>query len=211
MGGFYRLSELGYVLPAGAQVLDVADVEALEVSTGLVRAAEERAAMILDGAEAAREAEKRRGYAAGREEAGREALRRLLDEGAALDAGLAALEGDIAALVASCVRRLMSDFDDLARAESVVRDALKRMRREKRAELRVSPAQFSAFKASVGALVAEFPEMELVDVVEDSSLAAPAVVLESRVGRVEADVSAELDALEALLRGSGPTLKEEAP
>lgn len=211
MGGFYRLSEFGYALPAGAQMLDARAVEAMDAAAGLVEAAELRAAAIVGDAEAAHEAERRRGYAAGLEEAGREALRRLLDEGAALDAGLAALEAELAGLVASCVRRLMSDFDDLARAESVVRDALKRIRREKRAELRVSPAQFAAFKSSIGALVAEFPEMELVDVVEDPSLAAPAVVLESRVGRVEADVSAELEALDALLRGGGSAIAETAP
>lgn len=211
MGGFYRLSELGFALPAGPQVLSAEDVGALEAATALVRAAEERAAAILGGAEAAREARRREGYAAGLEEAGREALRRLLGEAAALDAGLAALEADLAELVAACVRRLMSDFDDRARAEAVVRDGLKRMRREKRAELRVSPAQFAALKASIGAIAAEFPEVELVDVVEDPDLAPPAVVLETRVGRVEANVSAELEALEALLRGGGRSAAEAAP
>ena len=205
MGGFYRLGELGYVLSANAQVLEAREVGALEAATGLLQAAEARAAEIVGAAEAAYEARCRDGYAAGLEQAGREALRRLLAESAALDSSLSDIEGEVADLVAACVRRLMSAFDDDARAESVVRDALKRMRREKRAELRVSPSQLATFKASIDAIAAEFPEMELVDVIEDPALSSPAVVLESRIGRVEANVSAELEALDALLRGGSAT------
>lgn len=208
MGDAYRLNELGYSLPAGPHLLPRATVESLDAAAGLLRAAEARAADLVAAAEQAYADRCAEGYAAGLAEAAREALRRLAEENAVLDAGLRACEADLARLVADCTRRLMADFDDQARAEAVVRDALRHMRREKRAELRVAPGQFAAFKASVEEIRSGFPDMELIDVVADPALAPPRVVLESRIGRVEADLDASLAAFEALMRAAASRFAE---
>ncbi len=49
-------------------------------------------------------------------------------------------------LVLACVRKLVDGFDDRAKAEATVRSALKQMRREKRAELRVAPSLWRPFQ-----------------------------------------------------------------
>ncbi|WP_187371582.1 type III secretion system stator protein SctL [Methylobacterium oryzihabitans] len=202
MDGPYRLSELGYRLPAGAHVLAPEALAPVEAATGLLREAEARAAGIVASAQAAYDEERRRGYADGLAQARLDAVERLLRESAALDAGLRDLEGELGRLVASCLRKLVAGFDDHARAEAAVRAALRQMRRERRPELRVAPAQFPAFKAGIAAIAAEFPEIEFVDVVEDAGLVPPQVVVEGRIGRVEADLDAALDDVEALIRGA---------
>ena len=201
MVGTYRLSELGYRLPAGTQILPKEAFEPVEAATGLLAAAEARAAEIVAAAEEAYRARALEGYQDGLAKAKLESVQRLLRESATLDASLRDIEAEVARVVAACVRKLVADFDDYARAESVVRSALKQMRREKRPELRVSPAQYPEFRERIGAVVADFPDIELVDVVEDATLVSPQVIVESRVGRVEADVSARLADLEEIVRG----------
>lgn len=201
MGGYYRLNELGYRLPSGSHVLPSEAVEAVAAATGLLQEAETRAASIVEQAEIGYRRECERGYADGLARAQLDAVERLLAESAALDSGLRGMETEIGRVVVSCLRKLAAEFDDFERAEAVVRGALRQMRRERRSELRVSPPQFAAFKTGIGRITADFPEIELVDVVEDASLTPPQIVLESRIGRVEADFDATLAEYEAIIRG----------
>lgn len=208
MGDAYRLKEFGFDLPSGCHVLPDDTVRALDAAAEIVRSAEARACDMSERAELAFEQRRRDGYEAGLDEARRESLRRLLAENAQLDAGLRACEADLARLVASCARKLLGDFDDGARAEAVVRDALRRMRREKRAELRVAPEQAAALRSRLGAILAEFPEIELVDVVPDAALTPPRIVLESRIGRVEGDFAARLAELDELILAAAAHFNE---
>jgi type III secretion protein L len=209
--GYYRLKSLGFALGAGAHVLRREAFEPVDAATALVAEAERQAAEIGAGAEEAFEAEKRRGYEDGLAMARVEAAERLLGESGALDTKLAAIERSLADIVVTAVRRLVDDFDDRAKAETLVRTALRQMRREKKAELRVSPSQFAEMKASVDAIVAEFPEVRSVDVVEDETLVAPQVIVETSIGRVEADLGRSLLDLERAVRASvvGPVAVAE--
>lgn len=200
MVGPYRLSELGFALPAGAHVLPPEAVRALEGATALLQAAEEKAAGIVADAEKVYADERERGYREGLATARLEAFERLIGESATLDNALRAAEPELARLVFGCVRKLVDGFDDRTKAEATVRGALKQMRREKRAELRVAPSQYAEFSASIGGIVAQFPELELVDVVEDAGLEAPRVVVETAIGRVDGDLGDNLAALEVALR-----------
>lgn len=201
MVAYYRLKELGYALAPGTHVIPPEVFEPVAAATTLLSDAEARAAEIVAEAETAYARRSDEGYADGLARAGLEAVERLLRESAVLDAGLKAVEAEMARIVAASVRKLVEGFDDHARAQAVVRGALRQMRREKRSELRVSSAQFPAFKANVAAIIADFPEVELVDVVEDTALTGAQVVLESSIGRVEAEFGASLADLEAIIRG----------
>jgi type III secretion protein L len=202
VGSYYRLKELGYRLPAGAHILAKQDFAPIEDATRLLDDADTKAAEIVAAAEAAFQAERERGYQEGLAQGRLEAVERLLQESSTLDAKLREVERDLAGVVAACVRRLIDSFDDAARAEAIVRGALKQMRREKKAELRVSPAQVAHFKTVIGEMLKEFPEIELVDVVEDATLTAPQVILETSIGRVAGDFGARLAELENAIRGA---------
>jgi len=107
--------------------------------------------------------------------------------------------------VAAAVRRLIEDFDDDARATQLVRTALGQMRREKKAELRVSSAQFAGMKARMDDFLADFPGIDFIDVIEDETLTAPNIVLESAIGHVSGDFAFGLEALEEAIRAAGAT------
>jgi type III secretion protein L len=202
MVGYYRLNDFGFRLAAGAHVVPKADFTAIEEANALVAEAEARARAILAEAEAVYASEKQRGYDDGLKLAAAEAVERLLEENRVLEKGLTDLESDLTRLVTASVRKLIDGFDDAAKVEAVVRYALKQMRREKRAEIRVPSALYEHFRARVATITAEFPEVELIDVVEDPALARSQVIVETSIGRVDADLGGRLDELEALIRSA---------
>ena len=202
MGGFYRLNDFGFRLSAGAHVIPRAQFAAVDEATQLVAGAERRAAEIVQDAEREFERQKERGYQDGLAQARLEAVERLIAEQQVLERGLAGIEQGLAQVVSDCVRRIIEGFDDQTRAESVVRQALKKMRREKRVEVRAAPAACAVLRDRVRGIMQEFPEVELIDVVEDSSLEPQRIIVETSIGRVDGNLAQRLDDLDAAIRGA---------
>jgi type III secretion protein L len=202
VGGYYRLKDLGFRLAAGANVVPRAEFAAVADATQLVADAEAKAAEIIKAAEAAFAQEKLRGYEAGLAQAQVESVERLVSESQVLDSSLMVIERDLAKLVAAGVRKIIEDFDDQSRAEAVVRSALKQMRQEKRAQLRAPTGLYEQMRARIGVIVKEFPEVDLIDVVEDTTLEPTQVIIETSVGRVDGNLSHRLDELETVIRSA---------
>ncbi|MGI6244195.1 MAG: type III secretion system stator protein SctL [Pseudochelatococcus sp.] len=196
----YRLEDLGFRVPEGLHVVPPEAFAPVGEADRLLAEARERAAAIVRDAEAVREAERRKGFQEGLSRGQLQAAEQMLRQDADLDARLRGLERDIVNLVAACVRKLIDGFDVDARAMAAVRGGLKQMRRERKAELRVSPEQAAFFQASVSAIVADFPSFELIEIVEDPALSPPQVVIETAIGRVEGDLGARVAEFEGILR-----------
>lgn len=201
MAGYYRLKELGFELAAGAHVLPRRAVEPVEAATALLDEARRQAEDIVGEAKQAFEDEKRRGYEEGLAAGKMDAARLLLAETELLDQRLAGIEAELAEIVIASVRRLVQGFTDKEKAEILVRAALQQMRREKKAELRISPEQYQDMRASIEDIRKEFPEVQLIDVVEDAGLQAPQIIVETAVGRVEGDLGRHLEELERVISG----------
>lgn len=202
MVSYYRLSDLGFRLAAGAYVVPRADFAALEKANELLAEARASCDRILNEAKLAYQNEKRRGYEDGLTEGRVEWIGHLLDESRELDQRLVAIEQDLTRLVVHCVRKLVTGFDDVARAEAMVRAALQQVRREKHAELRVSPPYFEHFRKRIAAIVREFPGVELVDVIMDDTLERDRIILETPVGRVECNIAQRLEEIERVIRSA---------
>ncbi len=202
MAGPYRLGELNLSLPAGMHVVKASTANALADATAIIEAAEARAAEIIAAAEDAYREQERRGYEKGMADARLADVARLIEESDALDRAIADIQRDLATIVTAAVRKLVDGFDDQTRVEAVVRSALKQLRRERRLQLRVSPAQVAPLKVALADIQSSFPEIELIDVVEDAALEAPRIIVEATVGRVDGDLGERLEDLEALIRGA---------
>jgi type III secretion protein L len=199
---YYRLRDFGFALAAGGYVVPRSEFTAIEEATALLEQAEATCAEIVEQARETYESEKRRGYEEGLASARVEVISQLLRESSELDRGLRAVERDLAAIVAECVHKLLLGVDDAIRAEAVVRAALRQMRREKRAELRVPSALYPHFKERIDDILKEFPEVELVDVVEDRALEPTRVIFETAIGRVDGNIAQRLDDLENEIRSA---------
>jgi type III secretion protein L len=192
-----RLIALGTALRPDAHRIPAGEAETLARAGEILAEAERQAAEIAEEAKRGYERECRRGFETGRAEGQAAVLKRVLEEQAVLDRNLADLEQDIAELAISVARAVIGKAAEGEVALALAQRALREMRREKRAELRVAPPLVAEVRARIESILGEFPEIELVNVVEDSSLEAGKVVLESKLGRVDADVEmllAEFDA-----------------
>lgn len=202
MVGYYRLSNLGFTLDAGAHVLPRTSYQALNAANELVSSAEAARDDILRQAKLAYAEERRRGYEDGQEEARLEALRTLLYESVELDKGLHAVERDLVRVVSDCVRKIIANFADAQIAESLVRAAMQQMKREHSVELRVSSDLFDHFRQKVEEIVSEFPEVNLLDVVVDTALAPDQLILETSIGRVEINVGQRIDDILSVIQSA---------
>lgn len=201
MVDYYRLKEIGLQLGAGTRIIKRAEMADLENATNIIIAARQRAADIVAEAERLREEERRRGHEEGLKAAEAETFERLIREQAQFDDALERSRAEITDLVLACTRSIVQHLNPADVAVSMTRTALGRMRREKRCQL-FAPASIAAeIQARIETILADFPEIELVDVVEDAGLTAPNVVLVSALGRVSCSLDESMLALEAALRG----------
>lgn len=197
----YRLTGMGLGLAAPDGVLPRAALAQMDAAGLLMDRARAEAESLGQAARDAYEAEKARGLAEGRAEARLEAAARLVSEQAALDTALGALESELADLVLATVRNLIQRYDRAELAIELTRSALATMRSENRVQLHVPPAVQDALRAALPALMADYPEIELIDVIADPALASPNLRMESALGVVDFVLDDTLDGLKRLLRG----------
>lgn len=219
MVAYYRLSDLksveklGFRLAEGVQVLPPEAFSPVDQATRLVDEARANAQAIVRDAEDARERERQRGFSEGLAQGRLAAIQQALQEARRVDTHLDALEQDIAEIVMASMRKLIDGFDDAARVEAVVRGALKQMRREKKAELRVPPQHYLRLRACLDGILKDFPSFELIEVIEDATLSGTSVVVETAVGRVEGDIGSRIGELDTIIHGllpGGPTRTDDA-
>jgi type III secretion protein L len=199
MGGYFALKQLGFQLAAGTHVLKAEAVAPFDQGEQLIEAARQRAAGIIAEAEEAYRREHKRGFEEGTVAAELAAVKRLLGESRVLDDAMHKLEHDLANVVMACVRKLIENYDERAQAEAILHGALKQMRRERRPVLRVSSTQYDHFRQSVAEIARNYPEVEFIDVVEDPTLVAPQIIVESSIGRVDGNLGQRLEELADLV------------
>ena len=202
MGCFYRLNDFGFKFASGAHILPRVASDALEEANKLIAAAKANAEDIIGTAESFREEEKKRGYAEGRELAFAEAVRLMFEESKILVSAIANVEKDLTTLVVSCVRKIIENADCVTQADAAIRYALDKMRREKRVEFRAAPAVYPALRDKIEQIKSEFPEIELIDVMEDCSFDGSRVVVSSSLGAIDCDTVSSLDVLEKIIRSA---------
>jgi len=206
----YRLRELGFSLAAGSHILSPDAAEELHEAASLLEVAEQQAALIMEEAEVAFDIQKARGHAEGRREAEEQAAARLIDETHLLAGRLQALETEVVNIVIDCVRQILHEYDDRDLAQSLVHNALQRMRSEKTVQLRVPPSRVKDIRASTDQLLREFAEIELIDVVADDRLELHRLVVESPTGRIDLDLEQGVERLRSIFQNAASGIRDAA-
>ncbi len=102
-------------------------------------------------------------------------------------------------LVLEAVRRIINDFDDRQKVEKVVENCLSLVRNQQQIMIKVHPDRATQIRQDVHLLQSKFPAIEQIEVVQDNHLAIDACVIESDIGRVEASLSGQIEALRSTL------------
>lgn len=182
-------------LPAGTVVVRAAELAAWHEASDAVTVALTQAQAIVDSAEAAREAERQRGYADGLEQSRMENAGHMIESVSSTIDYFNKVEGRMVDLVMQAVQKIIYDFDDAERVLITVKNVLSVVRNQKQLTLRLPPHEAEAVKARVNDLLSAYPGIGYIDIVGDHRLAAGACVLESEIGRVEASLDSQLSAL----------------
>lgn len=179
----------------GCTVLRADELQVLADGRQTIAAAAAQADLVLGQAQAAYEAEKRRGYSEGQEAARLDAAERLIENVARQVEFFSGLEGRMVELVMNSVRTVIHGYDERERIFMTVRNVLAVARSQKQVTVRLAPAEVAAVRERIETLKQEFPGIDVIEVVPDHRLEGDACVLETEVGVVEASLETQMKAL----------------
>ena len=164
----------------------------------IIELAEDSAKASELASQQAYEEQKQKGYQDGKREAYQQILQEMVQEAASLDERLKNLDQQINNLVSSALRQLTGELPDSIKVGAVIRAGLQKMRKAN--SLRIvtnsnDPALGKAILDLVGELA---PNMEFVDISQDSSLPEGQVVFETPLGRIATSLEDELKLIESV-------------
>lgn len=185
------------LVDAGSKVLAQERLQTLREAASLIDVATERARNIIADANGAHEAERRKGYAQGLDEARREQATQVIVNVARNIDFLEKSEDRIVDLVMQAVRKVIEGFGDRERTVAAVRSVLAIARDQKQVTLRLSPEQADALRAQIQDMMAAYPSIGFIEVVSERQLTGDACVMESEMGVVEASIEIQLAAIQS--------------
>jgi len=204
-------SDEARAIPAGP-VLRAGDRRAFNEAVALLEGARNEAAAIVTAARQAYEAQRKRGYSDGQAQWQAERAQWLLRQRDETMTYIDTVEAQIVEVVLGSLRRIMSSYDDDERAVIVVRSALDAVRQQKQVTLRLHPRDAEVVRARMESLMASYPAMDYIDVVEDDAVARGSCRLETEIGTVQTSIDAQVEALrESFERGFATRRSGVAP
>jgi type III secretion protein L len=165
----------------------------------IISAAEAKAKTIVSDAKATYESEKKRGYDDGIASGKEEMANQLMELATKSAESFTKLEKDVIEVVARAIRKILGDVDKNELISSVVKNALKMVRSQKQAVLKVSPSDARFLRDRVCELTKETPSIEFLEVVSDNHLEPGSCLLETDLGVVDASVGVQIAAVEKSL------------
>lgn len=182
-------------LDPAARVLRAADHAALVQAQAVLDEAHAQAEAILAGAREAFEAERRRGYEDGKQEALLDQAEKMIETVSRTVDYFAGVENEMVDLVMAAVRKVVDGFDDREKVMVVVRNALAVVRNQKQMTLRLHPDDIEVVRTGINDILATYPGVGYLDLLADARLTPGACILESEIGMVEASLEGQIEAV----------------
>ena len=190
-----------FTLRSSGRLVKADEVAAARRAAEALAAAEAEAARIREEAKAAFEAEKKRGYdegmAQGKTEIAEKKLE-MLDESVAW---MESVEARMADIVMKALHKCVAEIGDRELVVQVVRKVMSAViRTQKQVTLKVAPEMGPVVKERLSQILADYPTVEHVDVVEDERLKGPACMIETEAGVADGSVESQLAAIERSIK-----------
>ncbi|MDR0595190.1 MAG: HrpE/YscL family type III secretion apparatus protein [Puniceicoccales bacterium] len=165
----------------------------------IVLAAKDEAEKIVEKAKKTYESEKKRGYNDGITSGKEEMADQMMELATKSADSIAKLEKDVIDIVARAIKKILGDVNKNELIASVVKNALKMVKTQKQAVLKVCPSEVSFLRDRVDELTKDTPSIEFLDIVSDAHLSPGSCLLETDLGVVDASVSVQIAAIEKSL------------
>jgi type III secretion protein L len=165
----------------------------------IISDAKEEKKKIIDEAKATYEFEKRRGCEDGLSSGKEEMADQLMELATKSAESMTKIEKDVVDVVARAIKKSLGDADKNELITSVVRNALKMVKSQKQAVLKVSPSEVSFLRDRIDELTRDTPSIEFLDIISDAHLSPGSCLLETDLGVVDASVAIQIAAIEKSL------------
>lgn len=186
---------------ADAKVIKAQDFARLTTAQDTLANARLRAAEIVAQAESEREAAIRQGRDLGIEQGRAEYAASMVEATARMDSAFICLEARLVKTVMDALQAILHEIGERTVMERLVRRTIANSSRKNSLRLVVAASQFDTVNALLAPVLAEFPEIQFVDVVKDPAGVPGMCVLESEFGIVDASLDTQIAAVrEGLIR-----------
>ncbi len=189
-----------FQLAPDTRVIKAHEYAELQDAEKIIEAAQQQAEQIVQRANEVYEEQKKKGYEEGIQSARIDQADQMFKMVSRSVEYLAGLEGKLASILISGVRRILGEFDDQKMVISLVKNALQHVRHEKSVTVRVPPTQFTAVQAKTSEILADYRGVGFIDVVADERLKTGDCIIESELGVIDASIDIQLKALEQRIR-----------
>jgi type III secretion protein L len=188
-------------LVSSGRLVKAADVAAVKTADEIIAAAEAEAARLKAAAVQAYEYEKRRGFEEGLQNGLKKVIEDKLDFVYESAAHMESLEGKLADIVIKALYKCVSQIGDKTLVIEIIRKIMKAVvRNQRQIVLKVAPDMVETVNARLNEILADFPVLERVEVVEDARLKGSAAIIETEAGIADASVETQLAAIEKSIR-----------
>ena len=211
MEPFVRLKPGALALRPETRLLKAGDYQAFVEARQMLAEAQRQAQELLSGATQEYERQKQRGYEDGMNEAKIDLAERMIEMAERTVDYFAQVEGKVAGLVMTALRKLLGEFDDTELALRVVRHALQVVCNQPQVTIRINPAQEPALRKRLGELLAGYTGIGAVEINPDPRLGIGGCILETEMGVVDASLDVQLQALGRALKKRIEVAHRESP
>ena len=190
-----------FVLASDRRLVKATDVATVRSAAEIVAAAEAEAARIREEAKTAFEEEKKRGYEEGLAQGRMEIAEKKLEMLDSSVAYMESVEGRMADIVMKALHKCVEEIGDKELVVQVVRKVMSAViRTQKQVTLKVAPGMGPVVKERLSQILAAYPTVEHLDVVEDDRLHGPACMIETEAGVADGSVDSQLAAIERSIK-----------
>jgi len=191
------LMDRGKLASADGKVIKANDFAQLASAQEALAQATRRAAEIVALAETQRAAAIREGRELGIEQGRAEYAASMVEATARMESSFICLEARLVKTIMDALQAILHDIGERTVMERLVRRTIANSSRKHALRLIVASQQFDTVNALLSSVLAEFPEIEFVDVVQDPAGVPGMCVLESEFGIVDASLDTQLAAIRA--------------
>lgn len=183
------------------RIVKAEDVAAVKAAGEIIAAAESEARRLKDLSLSAFEAEKRRGFEEGLQQGLRKVIEDKLDFAFESASYMQDVESKLADIVIKALWKCIAEIGDKTLVTAIIRKIMKAVvRNQRHITLKVAPDMVETVKAHLDEILADYPQLEQVDVLEDQRLKGSAAIIETEAGVADASVETQLGAIENSIR-----------
>lgn len=179
--------------------------QANQKSQMLLAETEKKRQEILDEAKKYYAQEAKRGYQDGFAEGKETLVKKLAEVSVQNNTNIKQLENNIVGLVLKALKRILGEVDQETLMVSLARQALKAVKNQSEAILKVSPSDAGIVRSQLEKVMAD-GIVDYLEVVADSRLEAGTCILETDVGVVDASLSVQMNAITEAFKKAEKTL-----